>query len=466
MKQTASAAAATEADPAATIPRRALHYMNRPMKVPPWMRLALGRDPSPSKAEWADMVAALMQGDPAMDKCVAWMFEHGAREGRDLFYRALANGIDSIPDAPAPLRDFFNEIERVPDWVDWELLDEGVRFHHRIGLAGPYILRDLALMGGYLLSGFNQALVLTGALNKGAGQRIAETGKWWMDCTEENGLRRFGPGFRSSVEVRLIHAMVRRHLPSRPEWDVAEYGLPVNQIDMVATYLAFGPIMLLGVRAMGIPVTRRDSRAVMHLWKYVAWLMGVEEKWLCDDERQGLVRLYHTFVTQSPPDWTSRELGHALSEEPLTREIPWLKDFPKVHEWRLKLQYQMHLSTTSLFLSKKQRRQLGLPERIYPWFPLLTAGPRFVWYSSQSIFPGSRRRLEKLGRFLQVNSLTEMYGIKPDFARHAHGVKPAPGAPTAMPAAGSAAGAHATGAASTGGAAGAGPAAGGCPVAH
>ncbi|HET8730230.1 MAG TPA: oxygenase MpaB family protein [Moraxellaceae bacterium] len=441
----ASAAPAGELPPEA-IPRRARHYMNRRMNVPVWMRLALGRDPSPSKAEWAQMVGALMEGDPAMDRCVSWMFEYGAREARTLFYRALENGIDSVPDAPAPLRAFFEEVERVPDWVDWDLIDEGVRFTHRIGLAGPYILRDLALMGGYLLSGFNKALVLTGALNKGAAQRIAETGKWWMDCTEADGLRRGGPGWRSSIEVRLVHAMVRRHLPSRPEWDVAEYGLPVNQIDMVATYLAFGPIMLLGVRALGIPVTRRDSRAVMHLWKYVAWLMGVKEQWLVDDERTGLVRLYHTFVTQSPPDWTSAELGHALAEEPLSRRIPWLQEYPLLHGWRLRLQYQMHLSTSSLFLNKKQRRQLGLPENIYPWFPLMTAGPRFVWYTSQSLFPSSRLRLEKLGRLLQKRSMKELYGEK-DFARHDHGMKPAESPPVA------------SSSPST-------PPAGGCPVAH
>jgi hypothetical protein len=413
------------------IPRRALHYSGRgkQMRVPIWMRLALGRDPSPSPQEWNDMIAALMEGDPAMDRCVEWMFAHGAREGRQLFMQALEKGIDAVPDAPAPLREFFAEIERVPEWVDWQLLDDGVRFIHRIGLAGPYILRDLALMGGYLLSGFNRALIMTGALNKGAAQRIAETGRWWMDCTATDGMRRFGPGFRSSVEVRLVHAMVRRHLPRNPEWDVEEYGLPVNQIDMVATYLAFGPIMLLGVRAMGIPVTRHDSRAVMHLWKYVAWLMGVEEKWLCDDERAGLVRLYHTFVTQSPPDWTSQELGRSLAREPLERDIPWLRDHPQLLEWRRKLQYHFHLSTTSLFLNKYRRRQLGLPENIYPWFPLLTAGPRFVWYTSQSLFPKSRRRLEKLGRRLQVSLTGLMYADNFQFARHTqhHGGAPADG---------------------------------------
>lgn len=392
------------------VPRRALNYSAREVKAPNWMRLMLGRDPAPAPEEWDEMIAALMQGDGPMDELVSWMFEAGPRESRELFMRALNNGIDSVPEAPEPLKKFFAEVDQVPDWVDWELMDEGVRFIHRIGLAGAYILRDLALMGGYLLTGFNRALVMTGALNKGAAQRMTDTGKWWMDCTEREGMRRFGPGFKASVHVRLVHAMVRRHLPERPEWDNAEFGLPVNQIDMVATYLAFGPIMLIGVRALGIPVTPHDSKAVMHLWKYVAWVMGVEEKWLVDNERAGLVQLYHTFVTQSPPDWTSVELGKALAQEPLARKMKALQDYPLLHELRLKLQYHMHLSTSSLFLDKKHRRQLGLPENIYPWFPLLTAGPRFFWYTSQSLLPASRRRLEKLGRRLQRDAMGSMYG--------------------------------------------------------
>lgn len=394
------------------VPRRALAYSSREVRPPNWMRFLLGRDPAPSQAEWAEMVAALTQGDAPMDELVQWMFAQDPRAARAMFNQALEHGIHTVPNAPAPLVAFFREIDRVPAWVDWELIEEGVRFSHRIGLAGAYVLRDLALMGGYLLSGFNRALVLTGALNKGASQRIAETGKWWMDCTESGGLRRFGPGFKSTIHVRMVHAMVRRHLPQRAEWDNAEYGLPVNQIDMVATYLAFGPIMLVGLRAIGIPVTRRESRAVMHLWKYAAWLMGVEEKWLVDDERKGLVRLYHTFVTQSPPDWTSKELGQALAREPLERTIHALRDYPFLHELRLKAQYHMHLSTSSLFLNKKQRRQLGLPENIYPWFPLLSAAPRFALYSGMKLLPASRRRLEKIGRALQVQALGSMFGDK------------------------------------------------------
>lgn len=394
------------------VPTRARPFTKAGRRKPLWMKLVVGRDMAPTEPEWCAMVDALWDGDRPMDDLVEWMFASNPREARALFDRAINEGVGSIPDAPQPLRDFFKQIETTPAWLDRELLEEGVSFIHRAGLAGPYVLRDFALMGGYLLSGFNKALVLTGALNKGASQRIAETGKWWIDCTEHGGMERFGAGFKSTIHVRMVHAMVRRHLPKNPEWNNAEYGIPVNQIDMVATYLAFGPVMLMGMRALGIPVLPRESRAVMHLWKYAGWLMGVQDKWLVDDERAGLVLLYQTYMTQSRPDWTSKELGHALSLEPLDRTLPWLKDWPRLHELRVKMLYQQHLSVTSLFFGKQQRRQLGLPETVLPWFPLLTAGPRFVRYTSQSLLPGTRRRLEEKGRAEQLEALGTMFGEK------------------------------------------------------
>jgi hypothetical protein len=392
------------------VPRRVRSFEGTQLNINPFMKIMMGRDPSPDRDEYNRMVAALWQGDEPMDRLLDWLYEFGPREGRKLYEQALENGISSVPDAPQPLKDFFALVERAPSWVDHDLIEDGVSFIHRTGLAGPYVLRDFALMGGYLLSGFNHALVMTGALNKGASQRIAETGKWWVDCTEHGGLDRFGIGFKTTLRVRMVHGMVRRHLPTRPEWDNAEWGIPVNQTDMLATYLAFGPIMLVGMRAMGIPVTPHESKAVMHLWKYAGWLMGVEDQWLVDRERDGLVRLYQTFLTQSRADWTSAELGRALSEEPLAREFPWGKYAPPLQTLRRKLFYHQHLSNSSLFLSRKQMKKLGLPEHILPWFPLATLAPRFASYTVQRFNPLLKKRLERQGRKAQLAALQSMWG--------------------------------------------------------
>lgn len=386
------------------LPKRVRPFEKTRTPTPGWLRRVLGRELAPSEREYREAGEALWHGDPLMDDWVDWMYRHGPREGRALFEQALASGIDSLEAPPQPLRALFREVERRPDWLRPELLDEGARFIHGTGLTAPYVLRDLALMGGYMLSGFNQALVKTGALNKGASRRIAETGKWWVDCTEPGGLERHATGFETTLHVRMVHALVRRNLSLDPEWDMEQWGLPLSQIDMAATYLGFSVVMLGGLRKMGVPVTRRESQAVMHLWRYACWLMGVDEKWLVDTEREGIVLLHHTFMTQSRPDWTSRELARALAREPLERQ------YPRWRALRQRLAWRQHLSVSRYFLGRNKMEQLGLPTNITPWYPLLTLPWRFISYSLQRMVPPLNRWQQRRGRTIQLDTLAAMFG--------------------------------------------------------
>ncbi|HCT40109.1 MAG TPA: DUF2236 domain-containing protein [Moraxellaceae bacterium] len=401
-------------------PQRVRPFEKTQAATPTLVRLLVGRDLSPTRDEYDRVCTALWDGDAAMDALMDWMYQYGPGEARGLFMKALEEGVGSIPDCPEPLRVFFKTYDSPPVWMNQQLLDEGCRFIHGTGTTATIVLRDLALMAGYLLSGFNQSLVMTGALNKSTSRRVAETGKWWMDCTETGGLHRFGQGFKSTMHVRLVHALVRRGLAARPEWDSAKWGLPLNQIDMVATYLGFSVVMLGGLKKMGVPVTPRESKAVMHLWSYACWLMGVDEKWLVKTESEGAVLLNHTFMTQSRPDWTTRELAQALAKEPLER------GYSSFQSVRRKLAYHQHLSVTQYFMGDEKMAQLGLPENVTSWYPLLTTPPRFINYTTRRLLPGLRAAQVKRGREAQHAALASMFGdtehavIKPGKDHPAH----------------------------------------------
>ena len=361
------------------VPGRVRPFEKTQQPTPLLLKTLLGRDLAPSRDEFDGVVGALWVGDPEMDALVDWMMEYGARDARAMFDTAINKGLAAVKDCPEPLRAFIRKVEKRPSWVDVDLINEGARFIHSTGMTAPYVLRDLALMGGYLLSGFNQSLVLTGALNKGASQRVAETGKWWVDCTELDGLQRFGPGFRSTLHVRMVHSLVRRNLNRREDWDASMWGMPLSQVDMVATYLGFCVVMLGGLRKLGVPVTPRESKAVMHLWKYASWLMGVDE--------------------------------------PLERHFRHLEGIQR------RLAYEKHLSMSRYFLDKEKMAQLGLPASTLPWYPVATLVPRFVGHVSQRYNPVLRRRQERRGRRDQLEVLNQMFGeaeqgiIRPD-AKH------------------------------------------------
>lgn len=388
-------------------PTRARPFAKTQIYTPLWLRWILGRELAPSYPEYQRVVAALQQGDQPMDDLIDWMMQSGMRDTKPMFEQALQHGYASIPDCPAPLREFFQQVEQAPAWLDRQLLADGVRFMHGTGTTATYVLRDLALMGGYLLSGFNQSLVMTGALNHGTSRRIAETGQWWIDCTEPNGLQPFAAGYRSTLHVRFIHGLVRRNLANKPEWDHAKWGLPLSQIDMVSTYLGFSVVMLGGLRALGVPISSRESAGVMHVWKYACWLMGVDACWLVDSERDGIILLRHALMTQSQPDWTSRELAQALAQEPKQREYPHWQTL------RRQLAYQQHLSISRYFLGRKKMQQLGLPTDVTAWFPLLSTPLRFIHYSGRRVVPALRSQLEQQGRHAQQNALAAVFGAKP-----------------------------------------------------
>ncbi|MCX2581908.1 hypothetical protein OQ641_29265, partial [Klebsiella pneumoniae] len=104
------------------------------------------------------------------------------KDHRIIFEKILFQGRDELSELiPTELENFFNYIEQKPEWLDQRQIDEAVKFTHRLGINNGFILRDLSLMAGYLYPGFNQPLILTGALKKEAGTRLAETTKWWVD---------------------------------------------------------------------------------------------------------------------------------------------------------------------------------------------------------------------------------------------------------------------------------------------
>lgn len=342
-------------------------HPDRPRSVPAAVRLlamALGvRGPSPQ--QWRHLGERLTVGDPPMDRLVDWMASTDLTHGRSLFERALTEGIANVPQAPEPLRDFFFQVEATPDWVDWEVMRRGQRALRRGGADGMYIARDVSLLGGYQFSGFNKTLVRTGALEKGSNRRFAETMRWAIDVIDDGEMVPHGVGYCSTLRVRLIHALVRRHVAAMPDWRAADWGLPVNQTDMAATLVGALIAPTAGALGMGILQTPGDLDAIAHLTRYAGWLIGVDDDWLPRNFRDGIRVLFHTLTALSDPDESTKQLAVPMVDDPLTwhyRTLPGL---------RRRLAWAQHLSLTSGFLGPRAMRALGLPVYMPPWFPLL-----------------------------------------------------------------------------------------------
>lgn len=355
----------------------------------------------PTFEEYKELNSALIIGDPHMEKVVNWVFEN-PKKHRPLFTTALYEGLDKLKEPIPVLEEFFNYVEKDPAWVDRSQFNDAIAFMHRLGMNYGYVSRDLALMFGYMYPAFNQALIMTGALNKDVSIRMAETTKWFLDVSDFNSFDRFSKGFTSTIYVRFIHSLVRRQLGNSDKWDPQAWATPINQFDMAQTNLAFSQVILLGIRALGIFPSRKEMKSFMHFWKYAGWLMGVEEKWLPETEWEAWRLLYWLRFVNPQPDESSKVLGFSLSQEPLNRKYPTMgpltEKFPKILNYMPKIAYQQHLGMSRFFLGKAKLKKLGIDTNVLPWFPLLIIPRNVVLYNAAKGIPQVRDFLTKQGR--------------------------------------------------------------------
>lgn len=365
----------------------------------------------PSSERWQALGEGLMRGDEPVDRLVRWMFSAGMKTTRPLFEIALERGIEAVTDAPQPLRDFFAYVDARPAWVNEARLIEGARACGITGLDGMRALLVTGLMAGYQLSAVNKTLLVTGSLEKGASRRVAETTKWWFDVTTEGGMARFGAGFKNTIRVRLIHAMVRQHVNALPEWDASYSGLPVNQTDMQATYLGFSAMFLLSQHLVGVHLTADERDAVMHLWRYIGWVNGVAEDMLHDSttasvraEDAALQLLYHNLLSQAMADADSQRLARSLMDEPLHRSYPTFKTL------RRYTARSLHNSIARACMSNTTLRSLGLPVWTLPWYPMIAIPRNLLIHSAYRLLPNGAERLYKRGRAEQAAILPILFG--------------------------------------------------------
>ena len=348
----------------------------------------------PNYEEYLSLNQALQTGDVPMDKVMDWVMTN-PRQNRKLFETALYQGIDQLPQEIPELTEFFNLVEQAPSWFDASKLETAIEFTHRLGSNGTYILRDLALMTGYQYPGFNQPLIITGALNKYAGKRLAETHKWWLDVTQLNSFARFNAGFTSTIYVRFIHALVRHQLGKSERWDARTWGLPINQFDLAMTNIAFSGVVLLGIRALGILPNQQEVENFLHFWKYIGWLMGIDEKWLVDQESEGWRLLYWMQFAHPQSDDSSFALGQSLSKEPFERRYRYLRPLQQ------KIAYRQHLQVTQFFIGRKRMQKLGLEHGSAAWFAYYLMIRNLVLYTGAKFVPKLDQTLREKGRNIQ-----------------------------------------------------------------
>ena len=258
-------------------------------------------------------VCLLGHTDPLADAVVDVFASLPESEWRVMLDTSLQEGIEAIPHAPEQLRTLFAQLGQVPTWVNRERCNLGGATFLRCRL-GFVALAMLSLPVIYSWPSGNKPLALSGQLVHRASQRLKDTTRYVFAVSQPDGLARFSEGFRMTVRVRLIHAQVRKLLRESAQWNTEMWGAPINQLHMAGTNLMFSVGVLDGLTRLGYRFESTEREALVHLWRYAGYLLGIEPELLVASEHEGQKLLEMIFACEPKPDDDSRALTDALMD--------------------------------------------------------------------------------------------------------------------------------------------------------
>lgn len=270
-----------------------------------------------------------------------------------LVMRSLSqeNGLKNLPDN---FKNLAEEVSTIPAWLDQELIQFGVELSQRAGLNGLLILRNFSLLGGYYFSNLTKPLVVTGALEKGATNRLYNTLQFWSDVSrsgESGNIVRV----QACLKIRLIHAASRiLILEKNPDWNMQKLGYPINIADMIATNIAFTLYFLYGLEKLGFQFSEKEEAGIFHLWKYVTWMLGVPEDLIPNNRTEAADYLHYWTTKQNGPDEDSVKLAQALLKE--NTQV----DILKVAFVRKNIGF-IHKSIANYLIDEQTREALQIP---------------------------------------------------------------------------------------------------------
>ena len=275
----------------------------------------------------------LLRGDRIADAAVKSLYERFERSPdlrTSMLDAVLERGNAARVGAPPDVRNLVEQIESVPDWVDWRKINLAGAVYRRCGMTGGMLLGCCGLPLIYASPCANKTLIFSGKLVHRAPRRLSETARFVEASCLPDGMKPRNPGWKITVKVRVMHAEMRQagSFSKATVWKHADWGTPVNQLDTISTNLRFSIGLLDHMRSVGFRFTKEEGEAVMMLWRYSGYLLGIEPELLCATEDSGRRTAHLLDTTEMPPDQDSVKLTRALMETALPKLLQSNRDRP------------------------------------------------------------------------------------------------------------------------------------------
>jgi hypothetical protein len=224
-----------------------------------------------------------LMGDPIADAFAIKVKETGITASRKLLDDVFKYGIDHTEGVPSELRALIETMKK-PSSLNKTLIEEtGENFRLSTAVFQQYIMR-FAFMMTYINGYQGLPMLHTGSLTgENAGKRILNTNSIFLKLALPDALEEDSDAFKAAVNVRIMHALVRTNLFSRPnDWDKSIYGTPIPQVDQLGASLII-PFFVISLSKKFNFKLNKTNRGNIERFKYLANLLGLHSYFLKHD---------------------------------------------------------------------------------------------------------------------------------------------------------------------------------------
>ena len=203
-----------------------------------------------------------------------------------------------------------------------------------------------------------------------------------------------------SANTEKILSASKSEASKSSTWDSEQYGLPINQEDMMVTLLSFSTSILETIEKVAVKGTlsRADEEAYIHLWRYIGYLIGVHEDINpCTDKNRAGGLLESAIRHLLHPNKRSGELARHLLKSVANRSPTYFS-------------YEMHSELARYLLGQEIANALCLErnfiKRIHVFF-IMKLHLLISYYHTPLTTRGSDKieRIKKILRTVVTNAL-------------------------------------------------------------
>ncbi|KAJ5801344.1 uncharacterized protein N7518_003412 [Penicillium psychrosexuale] len=215
------------------------------------------------------------------------------------------------------LQELWEEVNTVPEWVDWTQIERGQEFVYRYMIPNITGLALQGFLGGTAtIAGGTEVIVRTGGFSiRVLPRRFLESFLWLLQVTMDlESIKPGGEGHTSTVRVRLLHATVRNRIVKLMDqdpmyFDEAKYGVPVNMRDAIHATAIFCCMPLFRqLPKIGIQPRPQETEDFLALFRYIAYVMATPDSFFNGAE-QSKATMESVMMCEPEPTESSKAVG-------------------------------------------------------------------------------------------------------------------------------------------------------------